>query len=517
MQRYVYRNEWKLFRRQCSKTGVSIISTYAPDSSFPVFDNPVWWGDSWDAKDDGRDVDFSRPFFDQFFELLNCVPKMARVQQGTIMNSDFTNCASDNKNCYLLFSANTNEDCQYGTLINYCKDCTDNFHLDRCEICSHCINCVSCYNALFSRNCSNCSDVTLCNNCTGCRKCFGCMNLHAKEYHFFNEQLSRKEYEEQINGMNAGSFAYFEDMKRRMAEFALTLPHRFYEGVQNENVTGNYVLHSKNAFECYDCDYLEDCKSCSRCLHMKDCQDISNYGAAQLNELCYDCEGVGHGVFRVLFSKLVWGGSSDVLYSYECFASKNLFGCAGLKKAQYCILNKQYSLEDYNKMALQLAEHMQRTKEWGRFFPRGSSPFGYNETVAQDYYPLGRNEALAQGFQWKEREEEIPDVAKVIPAEKLPDSIDDIPDDVLRWAIRCEATKRPFLINKRELDFYRRLRLPLPRYHPDERHRRRMALLNPRTLWKRQCAKCKKAIQTTYAPERPEKVYCEECYLKEVY
>ncbi|MDD5041193.1 MAG: hypothetical protein PHX87_02885 [Candidatus Peribacteraceae bacterium] len=250
---------------------------------------------------------------------------------------------------------------------------------------------------------------------------------------------------------------------------------------------------------------------------MKDCQDISNYGAAQLNELCYDCEGVGHGVFRVLFSKLVWGGSSDVLYSYECFASKNLFGCAGLKKAQYCILNKQYSLEDYNKMALQLAEHMQRTKEWGRFFPRGSSPFGYNETVAQDYYPLGRNEALAQGFQWKEREEEIPDVAKVIPAEKLPDSIDDIPDDVLRWAIRCEATKRPFLINKRELDFYRRLRLPLPRYHPDERHRRRMALLNPRTLWKRQCAKCKKAIQTTYAPERPEKVYCEECYLKEVY
>ena len=28
---------------------------------------------------------------------------------------------------------------------------------------------------------------------------------------------------------------------------------------------------------------------------------------------------------------------------------------------------------------------------------------------------------------------------------------------------------------------------------------------------------CDLVIQTTYAPDRPEKIYCEECYLKEVY
>jgi len=99
----------------------------------------------------------------------------------------------------------------------------------------------------------------------------------------------------------------------------------------------------------------------------------------------------------------------------------------------------------------------------------------------------------------------------------LPDSIDDIPDDVVNWAIECEVTKRPFRIIKQELDFYRKMKLPIPHFHPDERHRRRMAIRNPRKLWKRECGKCGKEIQTSYSPERSEKVYCEECYLAEVY
>ena len=111
----------------------------------------------------------------------------------------------------------------------------------------------------------------------------------------------------------------------------------------------------------------------------------------------------------------------------------------------------------------------------------------------------------------------MPKVDKVIPAEKLPDSIDDIPDDILNWAIKCEATGRPFRIIKQELEFYRKMKLPIPHFHPDERHRRRMALRNPRKLWRRPCGKCGKEMETTYAPERPEIVYCESCYLQEVY
>ena len=112
---------------------------------------------------------------------------------------------------------------------------------------------------------------------------------------------------------------------------------------------------------------------------------------------------------------------------------------------------------------------------------------------------------------------EVLKVEKIIPASKLPNDIKNISDDILNWAIQCEITGKPFKIIKPELDFYRKMNLPIPRKHPDQRHKDRMALRNPRKLWKRNCIKCNAEIQTTYAPERKEIVYCEKCYLESVY
>ena len=160
---------------------------------------------------------------------------------------------------------------------------------------------------------------------------------------------------------------------------------------------------------------------------------------------------------------------------------------------------------------------MRATGEYGQFSPASSAPFAYNETTAQEYFPLTKEDALRAGFPWSDRADDVPEAKRVIPAAKLPGDIADIPDDILHWAMECEATKRPFKIIKQELDFYRQLRLPVPSLHPDERHKRRMALRNPRKLWDRTCAKCKKPITTSYPPSRPEIVYCEECYLAAVY
>ena len=120
-------------------------------------------------------------------------------------------------------------------------------------------------------------------------------------------------------------------------------------------------------------------------------------------------------------------------------------------------------------------------------------------------------------FNWSNYEAPTPQVSKIIPAEKLPENISDIPDDILNWAIECEITKKPFKIIKPELEFYRKHNLPIPRRHPDQRHLDRMKLRNPRKLFERNCDKCGANMQTTFAPERKEIVYCEKCYEKEVY
>ena len=185
---------------------------------------------------------------------------------------------------------------------------------------------------------------------------------------------------------------------------------------------------------------------------------------------------------------------------------------------------------------------MKKTGEWGEFFPSSISPFGYNETVAMEYFPVtppsvppltGEGSKMYQFslspergkmsegqigvFNWSTYETPLPNVEKIIPASKLPENIADIPDDILNWAIECEITKKPFRIIKPELEFYRKHNLPIPKKHPDQRHLDRMKLRNPRKLFDRKCDKCGVDIKTTYSPDRKEIVYCEKCYEKEIY
>jgi len=219
--------------------------------------------------------------------------------------------------------------------------------------------------------------------------------------------------------------------------------------------------------------------------------------------------------------------------------SEHCFWCVDLQNAKYCILNKQYTKEQYEVLVPKVIEHMKTTWEWWEFFPIELSPFAYNETVAQEYFPMTKEEclntyskwlfndnvsvetrsiaSLHKGWKWKDQEDQIPNVEKIIPAGKLPNNISDIPDDILNWAISCELSERPFKIIPQELKFYREHDIPIPHLHPDERHKSRMKLRNPRRLYDRKCKKCEKDIKTTYAPGREEMVYCEECYLHTVY
>ena len=163
---------------------------------------------------------------------------------------------------------------------------------------------------------------------------------------------------------------------------------------------------------------------------------------------------------------------------------------------------------------------MKKTGEWGEFFKPSISPFGYNETVANEYFPLTKDEAVKKGFNLSDFVSPPPKADKVISAadmKVIPGNINEIPDEIINWALTCEITGKLYKIQKNELKFYKENNLPIPRRHPDQRHKDRMTLINPRKLWDRKCAKCGASIKTTYSPERPETVYCEACYLKEVY
>jgi hypothetical protein len=198
-------------------------------------------------------------------------------------------------------------------------------------------------------------------------------------------------------------------------------------------------------------------------------------------------------------------------------ASRNCFCCVNMMRAKYCIFNKQYTKEQYEELVPKIIEHMKKTGEWGEFYPMNISPFGYNKTSAQMYYPLTEDEVLAKGLKWDDYDPPLPDVEKIVEAKDIPDNITEIPDAALNFALKCEVSGKLFKLTLQELQFYRKHNIPLPRRAPYQRHLDRFSRRNPRKFWERKCAKCGKVIKTTYSPDRPEKVCCEECYLREAY
>lgn len=512
-RRFAYRNERTLYRRPCGLCGKSIISAFSPDKPFTVYCQDCWWGDKWDALSYGKEFDFSRGFFEQYQELQQVVPRLA-VMNKAAENSEYCNYAAYNKNCYLAVGGSWyNEGCLYGTYYAHSKDSVDCYGLLNGELCYEVTWGEKLYGCAFCTDCFNSSDCFFSSNLRGCKNCFLCVNLRNKEHYIRNQPATQ----EQIESLRQ-SLADHATVRTMMAEFLKLRRESIRPSSLNincENCTGDYLRNCRNVFGSFEATGIEDGKYLFRCEESKDLMDC---GATGYNgsQLFYETINAGDGGERNLFSFNNWA-CSNVAYCDTPQSSQNCFGCVSMKRGKFCILNRQYGEEEYGHLVTKIVDHMKQTGEWGEFFPMPLSPFCYNETVAYEFYPLSKEAVLARGYAWKDQVDEAPQVEKVLAAAQLPGRIKDVPDDILRWAVQCEKTGRPFRIIKQELDFYRKFGLPIPHLHPEERHRRRMLLRNPSKLWERQCRKCDKIIHTSYVPDRPEIVYCEECYLKEVY
>ncbi|PID70570.1 hypothetical protein CSB37_00575 [bacterium DOLZORAL124_38_8] len=519
-RRTCFRNFTKLYKRNCFATGKPLVSIYDIDKPFPVYENEYWWGDSWDALNFGRDFNFSRSFFEQFGYLQSVVPRFSTYNTNS-EKCDYAT-AFSSKNCYLIGGCVRNEDCAYGHIVWDSNDCFDNLYVSNCQWCSYCIDSVNCYETHFSSECANCSSSYFLHDCRNCEHCFACTNLRNKKYCFMNEQLTEEAYEQKMaditplsNPTIKNGWQWLEQIKLGKTVF----PAMF--GLKNEDCTGNHIYESKNCFTAFDAKKSEDSKFLYTSFNLQNSYDISFTG----HTARFVLEGLSvHGSEDSKFCFDIHN-SNNLLYSSFCFNCEHCFGCTGLRNKKYCILNKQYTPEEYEALVSKIIEHMKKTPlknekgeatqgvEWGEFFPANLSPFAYNETVASEYFPLAETEAVKLGYIWKSDESVV---SQGKDSYKVPDDIEGISDEILNQVLYCERTGKPYKIQKAELNFYKKMKLPLPILHPDERHKDRMALRNPRRLWERCCADCGATIQTTFAPDRPEKILCEACYLKVV-
>ncbi len=501
----LHRNERVLFRRKCDATGKPLISAYDGDVSFPVYANEVWWGDSWDGVEYGEGFDLEGSFFDQFQGLQSVVPR-----EGTSVfnseNCDFNSHTRECKNSYLNTLAVKSEDTHYCYWAVGDRDVVDSLITNESELCYEAIDCESCYECVMVMDCHNSNNCFFSTELRNCRNCIGCNNLRHKENYIFNKPVSPAEFEAfQAKVMN-GSYEGYLQGKQFFVDQISKVPHRSVTNTHSENVTGNHLLHCKDCFECYDSDHAQDSAYSVAVNDSKDVYFASSAGWPG-GELIY-YSTVSRGCTDLRFCYYSWF-SHRLDYCDSCVSCSDCFGCIGLKHKEYCILNKQYEKEEYVRLRDRIVEYMKTTKEWGKFFPSSLSTFGYNHSQAQEYFPLTEAEVADRGYTWKADK----GLTKYDgPVYEMPENISEVGDDILESILRCEVTGKNFRLIKSELEFYRKMNLPIPRVCPDERHRQRMNFRNPRQLWNRKCDTCKCEIRTTYGPERKEKVLCDNCY-----
>jgi hypothetical protein len=528
IRRFLWRNMRSLYKRECGLCHIKLISLY-PDDGCPVFCISCFNGNGWDPYAISSEIDWSQDFISQINVLFKQQPRIYQIRIGNVVNSDYGNSVVDSKNSYMCFSSLDNEDVMYSESIDRSRNTIDCFSVQDLDQCSFNVLSNKNYNSHFLVSSNSCIDSYFLYDCVNCQNCVLSSNLRNQQYVFRNQKLSKEEYLKAVEGLRLNTFTGVEKARIDFEKLFEASIHRYAQIVSSQNATGDYIFNSKNIKKSFDVtDSSENISYSTRILKSKDLFDVTT---SLSGELCYDCVGSSGNTFMQI-STFYCIGSKNTSYSISCKNCSDCFGCVGLTGARYCILNKQYTKEQYQELIPRIINYMETNPyldkrgikyTYGEFFPCDMSPYSYNETAALDYYPLLREDAIARGYGWIKRDRTD---LNAMDSLTLPDDINDISEDILDQVISCPNNGREdlrctsfFKIVNNELAFYKNKKLPVPRYCPNCRHYQRLKYRNPIVLYHRKCMKkgCENEFETSYAPERPEIVYCEKCYQQEVY
>ena len=323
---------------------------YSPDKPFKVYDRKEWWSDGWDAMEYGRGFDSSRTFFEQFGELFREVPQVALYVAPDMMNSDFCNYGQTCKNCYLCVNTYEAENCFYThTASMHIHSIVDGYWNVTSSDTYASEYIYGSASMFYSSHCRDCRECWYCMDCTNCQYCIGCTNLVNQQYHIRNKKASPEEYRDMLARIHQ------DDTLRDIHDFLRQSPRRAVRHLRCEDCTGDGLQDSRDVQESFDVMSTEEGKF----LHLSGYYSHAMYDGVNVggySDHLYEGHHV-HGIRRSGFV-LDSDESSDVFYVRECFSCTDCFGCIGLRNKQYCILNTQYTKEEYENLVPKIIARM---------------------------------------------------------------------------------------------------------------------------------------------------------------
>ncbi len=440
-----------LYEGRSCISGVPLITRYQLERGYKVCTREEFWQDKVDNRVFGKEYDFSRSFFSQWYELSRQVYMLPLVQINCD-NSPYVDACSNLKDCYMCFGAGESQNCYYCIKSRYPlrnRDCVDCVGVLDCEACYSCVDCEKCY---ASQSCQDCVGAVNCFGCldlVGCQDCIGCVGLRQQKFCVFNQQYTDHEYYRLKKRLKLDNYYARLHALEQCEKFIADQNHKKVHIKFSEASSGQYVVHCKNAYQCFLATHLEDC-GWSTGANGKD-----GWRAELLDgELAYNSV--------VIAGRLGYGNSintgSENFYSYMIFNSNSCFGSIMLKNNSYCILNKQYSKGEYYDLVPRIIAQMKETGEWGAFLPPQLSPHAYKDSQAAYWFDTEKEPRVTI-----ERSRDV-DIGTLL-AGSLPEDNNYFATDILQKTIQCEVTGQLYRFDKQELAFYQQYHIPLPRIH----------------------------------------------------
>lgn len=488
-------------------SGQSLITTLPPDARFPIYTSTEWFSDAWEPP--FMEYDPSRSFMKQFGELQAKTPRPHQVgTQNT--NSEWCDDVWRSKNCYLCRSLVDCENTMYSYRVFGCRDSADLAYNYNTEQSYDCVYCFRCHKVFYAFNSRDSIDSIFLYDCRNLQNCFMCWNLRNKQYYIQNKPYSKEGYFEKLKEYDMRSRKAVSELKQQFQKLVADQAiHKADFNTRTVRSDGNYLT---NCRECHNCYFIEDAENCINNFRGRANKDSCDLTSVMDAEKCLmGCMG------DTVYGSNYWLNlirCRNLEYSDHCIDCEDCFGCVGLRKKQYYVLNKPYAKEQYENLVRKIKEGMTKDGDYGKFFPHKTAYTGYNLSVANLYFRKSGEEVEKFGGLWVEPD----DVAQGgMPAESLPDRIDDVPDSITKQALICPKTGYRYNIAPQELAFLKQFGIPAPTLHFDARLVERfkpMTLIDPRTA---KCFLCQKEIVTYWPLEwNYKKIACESCYQNEV-
>ncbi len=495
------------------ETGKPIICTVHPATGIKVLPDKEWFEK--DFLSQGREYQTDRPFFEQWRALQLAVPmpanrnhvepvnSIAFVSQGD-EDSYFVGACRSKRTFYSHLAIDTEDSAEIfrsGLVVNSYNV----VHSYRIHSCRYVRESFDCLNSAFLFDCRN------------CEFCFGATNKRNKKYLWFNEQLSKEEWERRMAAVDFGSRSVTDGYRRQFNELIASQgvwPENF-----NNNTTdssGEYLLGTTKAVDCYSCEpSAVNLFSCNHSMGKSEDCAFSGYPVNGTN-FCYAASGSGNNQ-KYCFLTI---RSDEMEYCLLCYNCSNCFGCVGLQRKAFCIFNKQYTEEDYWRKVDEIKCAMLDGGEYGEFFPAGFSPSYWKDSGGQFWFGATDGDVKKLGAMDFDPEsqdaigQDLLGAATITSATEVPDTIQELGDEWINKPLMDEEVRRRFSFIRPEVEFYRKMHIAPPVKHSISRMKDLWREANMGSFTQADCAQCGKTLRVAKnAAHLNRRIYCTADYL----